>query len=261
MNNKTGEFLRHAHGVTRIHGQTYDPETDSSIVQEWLASESPSSSEEHFHIEREPSIVEGFTLAEWMCVLQYTRDILIEDGLAAVTLERIIEVAQLQEEQEESLRSTFDNGQDLCARLLEQVFQPLFKYLSSLAVSPAPLSESLAEVGTRWIRDLRQDTPLYALCLELWRNTPPELTSPRLRNVLKTLQQKPVSIFAALLAEGQMRGEVRAGDPMVMAHVVASCLLGLFWSMHQPKRLTEAGIYTDDVFAETIAFLVRGLSV
>lgn len=255
---RTGEFLLQSRGITRIAGQSFAPgDAGHAPPNLWTrALRTPSRTGE---TSLRASSYEGLNLEQFEQVLQATRDILVEEGLEGLTLDRVARLARLSTAQTVVLRTHFADGGALCADLFERIHQPLLEDLSEAAVGAESVIDSLLTLGLRWIGHVRQDIPLYLAYLDLARRFPsPHLTSD-LSLKIRELDRNQLAILAGLIAEGQLQDEVREGEPEIMAHAILACYYGMLATVSNGPRFVEEGIYIDDVAVETFTLMVRGL--
>lgn len=254
---RTGEFLLQSRGITRIAGQSFSPGAPNHGPPAlWTrALRSPDAPEGA----GTDSSYDGLSLEEFEQLLQATRDVLVEEGLEGLSLERVARLAHLTPSSYEVLQSHFEDGGALCADLFERIHQPLFEDLSEAAVGPGSVIESLLTLGLRWIGHVRQDVPLYLAYLDLARRSPSLHVTPMLAATIRELDRNQLSIMAGLIAEGQLQGEVREGEPEIMAHAIFACYYGMLATVSNGPRFVEEGIYVDDVAVETFTLMVRGL--
>ncbi len=254
---RTGEFLLQSRGITRIAGQNFAPGAADEPPNLWTRTlrghDGQASSEPR------SSSYEGLTLEQFEQVLQATRDILVEEGLEGLTLDRIARLARLSPAEAQTLNTHFADGGALCADLFERIHQPLLEDLSDAAVGGESVIDSLLTLGLRWIGHVRQDVPLYLAYLDLARRFPSPHLTQMLSDTIRELDRNQLAILAGLIAEGQLQDEVRGGEPEIMAHAILACYYGMLATVSNGPRFVEEGIYIDDVAVETFTLMVRGL--
>ena len=255
---QTGEFLLMGQGIARIGGQTYDQIVQSAIREAILRMGPTPSLNTAGALQAMPSEVEGLTLGALDQILVATRNLLVEHSLDAVTIERVIETANLLPDEITTLKQHFPTPEALCIKLFERFNSPLMEALSSAAIGSTSVIDSLEHIGRQWFILARRDIPLYKTYIDLVRRPSGEL-APMLAEALMRESRKKQTIFAGLLAEGQMRGEVREGSVDVMLTAMIGCFEGLLMTLSHSDQLVEAGIYADDVINEVLRLIIDGL--
>ena len=75
----------------------------------------------------------------------------------------------------------------------------------------------------------------------------------------RQLMRQQRTIVSGILAEGQIRGEIRQGDAMVLSVVVGGSMRGLLHMLSDPVQLINSGIYAQDLVDRTFEVLKAGL--
>ena len=254
-NDQTGEYLLAGRKIARIAGQNYSQTTVSSLVEK---SARPAVEGGRGRAALECSTeVSGLSTEAMERVFAATRDKIVDEGWSSLDLDEIIEVAKLSSEEDEALRGNFKAFQ-LAIKLLERFHSPLFTLFSSAMSGSSSILKSVEEVGRSWINLVRCDLPLYSSFMEVTMD-PPSGVDPVLMEGMLALRTQTQTIFKGLLAEGQLRGEIRKGSVDVMTITVSGCFMGLISNLALADKLAAAGIYAEDLADELILFAIKGL--
>lgn len=263
----TGEMIFDGQSVTRVLGTSYSarspatPASGSRLTPTRLAALSRTWALGELQEGDQPSGLNGLTQGEVHRALRAARDLIVEEGFSALGMDRLLVRARLSPEASRALRAHFSSGEEVAVVLMRRVHAPLFADLSEAAVSGGSALEGLREVVVRYLSRARQDVPLYQRYTRLFNNVvDPELVAPRVLLVLQEIERQAVQITAALLAEGQMRGEVRCGDPELLARGLEMCLNGLVYGVSNVSRLQVVGLDADALLRSSAEVLLAGLA-
>ncbi len=258
---ETGEFLLTGQGIARIGGQTYEQLVES-VIREAMQRMGPRPvlSAQGADLVDGPSEFEGLSIGALDRAFLATRDLLVEAGLEAVTLGRVVEIAGLTPVEALILCRHLPTPSALIAEVFERLNAPLMETLSKAAVEQGSVLDNLESIGRSWFEMACRDVPLYLVYIDVIRmRIPTGKVDPTLVELLVRQNSKKQAIFSGLLAEGQMRGEVRAGKVEVMMATLIGCFHGMLLILSNPQQLVAAGVYAEDVIEETIWVMIGGL--
>ena len=262
----TGEFVFEGGGLTRVlghtYGQSHEP-TEHTIddLPPWLgdaADEMLALAEAGSSDERSPYDELGqVTLHK---LLTAVRERLLEDDLRDFNLDAIIKDAGLDPDTAAQVRHNFKSGVALAQELIRRFYNPLFADLSEVAVASGDTIERLMFIGARHIQRAQKDPELYLVLVDLMlRRHRRERAHKALLAQLDDLSKQITKTMAALIAEGQMRNEIRGGNPVTLAMALSSALFGLINVMDNPLRLVPKGIYPDELARAVLQITIGGL--
>lgn len=262
-NETTREFLlRRRHSIARINGQSFDVQHETDLLEAgaWLTPREPSERAPRALLQEPAQELFGLSQEGMERTLASARIIAITEGLQAVELERVIRLAGLNQDDASSLRAAFPDGPRLCVYLIQRFYQPLITFLSTSAIddSEGPLLDKLIMVAERWVQTSRRDLPFFLMINDAWRRPVPNPLPPMIQATIQAVGDRWFSMVTSLLAECQVRGEARPGNPEVMAHVVSATFYGMMVTLSRPDRLTANGIYTEDLIKITLETTLRG---
>lgn len=252
---RTGEFLLHTRGITRIGGQSYAADRLPPAVGDVPAAGAIPSSPQ----DGAPSSYEGLSIGQFELVLQAARDLIVERGFSGVHLDAVALMAGLDADARNALHEHFQDGDALAADLLERIHRPLLDDLSEAAISSNSVLEGLQNIARHWVGYMRQDPALYLVYLDLSSQLVPGAVPSVLEETVRGLERNQSAVLAGLIAEGQMQGEIRPGDPVVLVHALGACFHGLLLTASNTMRFHGAGVYVDDIVEATLMVLIRGL--
>lgn len=264
----TGELIFEGRAVARVLGTNYEnsnEESDPNLRGRFRGRSVavPSTGRwalDDFESTDAPSEYVGVSRALLFKVLKATRDTMVEDDTASPSLKQIVVRAGLTSEESTRVVMHFPTGDLLACLLMSEIHTPLFKDLSRAAIEEGPVLERVFTIATRYARRVCTDIHFYQHYTDLWSAcSPPPGASMALLETVYTIDRQGVQVVAALLAEGQMEGDVREGDPFLLSRVLVGSLYGILRTLGNPARLTSAGIYSDDLIEEAITVLIDGL--
>jgi hypothetical protein len=244
---QTGEFLLSGDSIARIDGQNFEH------LANGMSSRDPGSPNN----ERKLALQEVLRRDVHDRILASTRNILVEHGWGSLNLDAIICGAGIDEKDAGPVRENFTSA-SLAILLLEQFHTPLIALFSSAMGGAETILSSIEKMGRSWISLIRRDLPLYRAFFELNVSASSQLDRD-LQDGLVSLRTKTQTIFKGLLAEGQLRGEIRKGSVDVMATTISGCFMGLISNLSMSDKLAVAGIYAEDLIDDMLVFSIHGL--
>jgi hypothetical protein len=248
----TQEFiLRQRRTVARIDGRNFDVEREATLLRSgsWLQQARATAPDATPPPPGAESAIPGLSAEGLERALAAARIIAVTEGLGEIELERVIRLAGLGGEHATALRAAFPDGARLCVYLIGRFYQPLVRHLSESAIDDAegPLVDKLVKAADLWVQVARRDLPFFLLINDAWRRPLQDPLPAPIQQAIQAVGGRWFSMVTSLLAECQVRGEVREGSPEVLAHVTSAMFYGLMATISRPDRLMADGVYADDV--------------
>jgi AcrR family transcriptional regulator len=208
----------------------------------------------------EKSSLDGLSLEQLECVLQATRDIMVAYGAEAVTLEMVASVADLDSDGRSALLAHFADGATLFIEFGNRVRVPLREAISDLAMSSGEsMTDSMLAMCVQWVEYVRQDVHLFLAFRDLVHRAPPTV-SEEIVEAARGFDRLFLAVTSAIVAEGQLRGELREGDPRVFTLGLMAIYNGLLMMMADPRGLVAEGVYIEDLARSVCTTFIAGLA-
>jgi|GEM_PF-5576033 len=158
-------------------------------------------------------------------ILVAARQLLMQEGLAALTMDRVAELTELAKG---TLYLHVDSRADLLGWLVLDFQTELSQVLEEAAQSRPLALEALEQVGRRY-RSFMQEGHALAPLLEVARTSQfHQGLAPELRQRLGEEGMRPFALMSRLVVQAQQEGRVRADqDPLELAMALASASMGM----------------------------------
>ncbi len=177
--------------------------------------------------------------------LDAARDCILDVGWKRTTL---TDVARRAGVSRMTIYRTWPDMQTLLADLMTREWAGVATAVPHAGTTPAAIAEGVVAA----IRALRGN-PLFRRILDV----DPELVVPYLLDRRGRSQQLILDVLAERIGEGQRAGQLRAGDPDLLARTVVLSAHGLVLSAH---TMADGAVTEDALDAELGTFLARGLT-
>ncbi len=249
-----------AHSVTRIDGCSFTGQwaVKGGQQEPWPQGVSVKSGGLSPREGAEPSDIKGLSKGAVARVMVAVRGMALDVGFDALTLDAVVLAANLDTASSAAFRAHFKDESALIETFVGHMTAPLYGGLTQAIIAGGSVLDGLEAAGRRWVTHVRQNAAIYWLLM----NAPPSSAGPHARLVYRRwhqLMRQQRTIVSGILAEGQIRGEIREGDAMVLSAVVGGSMRGLLHMLSDPVQLISSGIYAQDLVERTFEVLKAGL--
>ncbi|GAB4212511.1 MAG: TetR family transcriptional regulator [Roseiflexaceae bacterium] len=175
-------------------------------------------------------------------IIQAAMAVFARSGFAQTRMEDIAQEAGLSKA---TLYLYFPSKDDMIVAILQNFFDHGFSELSTLLAADGPVAERLAGWARQRAQEMQGQAAFLGIGFEFYAVAARQEAT---RLVLQRYYRQYVAGLAALIEQGQQRGELRAASPHDLAVALAGSLEGLtlLWMLDpeaiDPERASEQAV-------------------